>query len=241
MIPITRDNLSEICSTPVRFLFKRPDASLLRLFWFEYRNEDFYFGTSLNPIVSACKSDMQDLRFTEPNKYAAFIQDSEPLKKYNSLKLSFHCSGVRHLKMKDVTDNTDVELYREKYHQLDMLQQPEHLFSIITKRILLYDAYRKAPTQGKTNAVILDTPSQYLENRQIFEFYICPKQDHAVPQFIIKDEQPFDNLTFKLKDNLYLYMRFIINSEDNGLNKNFTDREILCFRDNQTLKSFSFR
>lgn len=241
MTLITRDNLSEFCSTPVRFLYRRPDASLLRLFWFNYKNEDFYFGTSLNPIVSAGKSDMQDLRFTGPNKYAAFVQDTEPLKKYNSLKLSFHFSGVRHLKMQDVTDNTDVELYREKYHQLDTLQQPEHLFSIITKRISLYDVYRKMPNQGNTNAVILDTPVEYLNNRQIFEFYICQKEKQAVPQFIIKNEQPFDNLTFKLKDNLYLYMRSIINSEDNGLNKNFTDREILCFRDNETLRSFSFR
>jgi RAB protein geranylgeranyltransferase component A len=91
------------------------------------------------------------------------------------------------------------------------------------------------------SAVILHTPIQYLNYRQIFEIYVCKDITEKIPNFVIQKEHSFDNLAFKLKDNLFLFVKFIINIADNKLNQNYPDREIMCFKDGGILKSFSFK
>lgn len=143
--------------------------------------------------------------------------------------------------MKNKTTNTYEELYREKKQRLEDLNQPEFLLAIITKRISLYQEYKKSPNRDNFNAVILDTPLHYIDKRQIFELYVCKSKSEALPEFIIKNDYSFDTLTFKLKDNLYLYMKFTINSANNRLNRDHADREIICFKEGTILKTFSFK
>lgn len=241
MNTITKNDLPNITSTPVRFLYKRQDGTLLRLFWFSYIDDEFYLGSSLNPIISAGKIDIQNLLYDGDKSYAAKVDDTLLHNHYDSLKFSFHSSGVRHLKLKNKNTNEFEELYREKYSSLEDLKEPELLLAIISKRISLYQEYKKSPNQGKTSAVILDTPFEYLNYRQIFEFYVCKDITQKIPEFIIQKEYSFDYLTFKLKDNLFMYVKFTINAADNKLNQNYTDREIFCFRGDDILKTFSFK
>lgn len=244
---ITKADLLRQFDTPVRFLFEREDKALLRLFWFNYDRvkDEFYMGSSLNPIISAGKEDVHNVIFTDEGTLGIEIDNTIERKKFNSLKFSFHSSGVRHLRMIDPLLSTKEkphyeELYREKYSKLEAIKSSEMLFTILSKRISLYDDYKKKVNKDRTSAILLKTPANYLKYRQIFEFYICNAAKGILPNFIIKKETPFEDLTFKLKDNLFLYVKFVINVAKNSLNSNYPDKEILFFRDKNILKTFSF-
>lgn len=243
---ITKVDLLKEFDTPVRFLFGRENKTFLRLFWFNYDRlkDEFYMGSSLNPIISTGKGDVRDVIFSE-NTFRTEVDNASEKKRFNSLKFSFHSSGIRHLRMvdpsKSIPGKTCYEqLYRENYGKLEDLKSPEMLFAMVSKRISMYADYRKSVNKDKTSAVLLNTPTNYLQYRQVFEFYICKSPKQAVPNFIIQAGTPFDDLTFKLKDNLYLYVKFVINAADNPLNKNYPDKEILFFTDGGKLKTFSF-
>jgi hypothetical protein len=118
MNTITKKDLPNIPTQTVRFLYKRQDGTLLRLFWFSYTDDQLYFGSSLNPIISAGKIDIQNLLYDGDKNYATKVDDALLHNVYNSLKFSFHSSGVRHLKMKNMKTNEFEELYREKYFSL---------------------------------------------------------------------------------------------------------------------------
>ncbi|HMJ47473.1 MAG TPA: hypothetical protein VK498_09090 [Ferruginibacter sp.] len=239
---VNKKYLLEKFDRPVRVLFGRDDKSYQRLFWFNYdEKNEFYIGSSLNPIISSGKGDVQYLLQLQDGSYRAKVDTASVQNEYHSLKFSFHSTGVRHLKMTNSKTNEREELYREKYYKLEDLKSPEMLFAMVSKRISFYQDYKKNVTQGNTNAVLLNTPPEYLNYRQIFEFYICNNHELTMPYFIIQKETSFDYLTFKLKNNLFLYVRFTINAADNGLNRNYPDREILVFKDNGILKTFSFK
>ena len=243
---ISKTDLLKQFDTPVRFLFGREDKTFLRLFWFNYDRlkDEFYMGSSLNPIISTGQHDVHDVIFSENTLRTEVVSNSEK-KRFNSLKFSFHSSGIRHLRMvdpsKSIPGQTCYEqLYRENYGKLEDLKSPEMLFTMLSKRISLYADYKKHVNKGKTSAVLLNTPTNFLQCRQVFEFYICKSPEQIVPNFIIQADSPFNYLTFKLKDNLYLYVKFVINAVDNPLNKNYPDKEILFFTDGGKLKTFSF-
>lgn len=247
-MPITKTDLLREFNTPFRFLFERDDNTFLRLFWFNYDRfkDEFYMGSSLNPIISAGKSDVRDVIFMEDKKFGIEIDDSLKKKKYNSLKFSYHSSGIRQLRMVDPILSTKdkvyhEQLYREKYSKLDSLNTSEMLFAMLTKRISIYQDYKKHVNSKNTSAVLLKTPLNYLNYRQVFEFYICQAPGQITSNFIIKNGTPYDDLTFKLKDNLYLYIKFVINTAENSLNSQYPEREILFFKDNDKLKSFTFK
>ncbi len=243
---ITKVGLLKQFDFPVRFLFGRDDKTFLRLFWFNYDRlkDEFYMGSSLNPIISSGIGDVCDAIFLE-NTFHIEVDNTSEKKRFNSLKFSFHSSGIRHLRMidpsKSITGkNCYEQLYRENYGKFEDLKSPEILFAMVSKRISLYADYKKNVNKDKTNAVLLNTPANYLQYRQIFEFYICKSPKESVPNFIIQKDSPFDDLTFKLKENLYLYVKFVINTSDNQLNKNYPNKEILFFTDGGKLKTFSF-
>lgn len=203
-------------------------------------------GSSLNPIISAGKNDVGEVIFDSDGNSRIELKNVSEKRRYNSLKFSFHSSGIRQLRMIDpllsTKDNTYYEeMYREKYSKLGDLKSPELLFAMVSKRISLYKDYKKHLNKNKTSAVILETPSHLLNYRQVFEFYICQDSHQIISDFFIQKGTPFEYLTFKLKDNLYLYVKFVINAANNNLDSNYPDREVLFFKDGNNFKAFSFK
>jgi hypothetical protein len=224
---------------PLRFLFGR-DNGFMRLFWVKYENDELYLGSSLHPIMSAGKQDVKDVIISEDNSFRIEVDEALKPNEYNSLKFSFHSSGVRHLKMINTELKTE-ELYREKYVKMEELEKPEMLFIILSKKISLYQDYKRSLTKGYTTAIVFKTPQNYMECREVFEFYICNEARQNVPTYIIKGGMKFEQLRIKLKENIYLHVKFVINNAENNLNSMYADREILLFKNGNSLKSFSFK
>ncbi len=199
----------------MRFLFEW-NKLYKRLFWFKYENDEFYFGSSLNPIICAGLQDIQDIIFTDTT-FSIKINNALQQKKFDSLKFSFHASGVRHLKMRNSELKIPEQLYRKKHIKLNELEKPEMLFTILSKRISLYEDYKAKVTKNDTNAILLNTPEEYLKYRQVFEFYILTAPKQTAPFFMIQKDTPFEHLTIKLKDKIYLHIKYVINAADNVL------------------------
>lgn len=229
-----------IYKLPYRFLFKQ-NEKYMRLFWLKFENEELYLGSSLKQFQCAGIKDVKTI-IQDNNNYQIEIDDTLQLSKFNSLKFSFHESGVRQLKIKNDEMKMCVQLYREKYFKLDEVAKPDLLFAIISKQISLYSDYKSKLIKDKTNAVVLNTPSELSTSRNIFEFYICNDETiKDIPDFMVPSASK-EELIIELKKNIYLYIKYcVIVSNENSLNKKFLDREILIFKDNGILKSFGFK
>lgn len=234
-------NFTERFGRNMRFLFE-DNGKYKRLFFISYQNDELYLGSSLKSINCAGPKDVRELNVRN-GIFEFSLNPKHKSDKFKALKFSFHKSGVRHLQCLN-EKNEKVVLYREKCVKLEELNEPQLLFTIITKRISLYTNYNARLTKGDMNAVTLNTPNEYLDCRNTFEFFISRNPEHKIPSFIISSENNDNQIKpIKLKDGLFLHIRFIVIAPLlNHLNQSYPEREIIIFQHEKAekLKFFSF-
>ncbi|MBI5539791.1 MAG: hypothetical protein HY951_07015 [Bacteroidia bacterium] len=224
----------------MRFLFKL-NGKHNRLFFVIYENDELYLGSSLKKIRCSGQQGIGDV-IIDNNKFGIFIDTQLQEEEYKSLKFSFHKSGERHLRCKNKS-NVDIDFYKVNAIKLDELTEPEMLFIMISKRISFYQEYTSENLiRDEWNAIILDTPIEYSNCKNVFEFYITNDPISEITSTIIPNDIKKEKLIVKLKDNVFLHIKYFVNiPENHAINIGHPEREILLFKDNGVLKYFSFK
>ncbi|HSY62733.1 MAG TPA: hypothetical protein VK796_12700 [Cytophaga sp.] len=221
----------------MRFLFEQGNKCLC-LFSFSYKNDELYIGSSQNKVMISPNSLGEFIPTND--RFGIIVDPNHPEEEYTSLKFSFHASGERHLRAKNKS-NKDVEFYKEIKSKLTSLTVPESLFKLVSKRISLYETFSyEVKTRKGRNAIKLNTPLEYSNHKNIFEFYISNSEKKEVVSTLIKGKA--DYLVVRLKTNLFLHiLYYIISPENHTDNTTYPDREFFLFTDNNKPKYFTFK
>lgn len=225
----------------MRFLFQHADKYLC-LFSFLYKNDEFYIGTSQNEVLCGHHSFGEFLPDAN-NRFGIVANENIADEEHTSLKFSFHASGERHLRAKNNTNRT-VEFFKEQATKLTELKEPELLFTLISKKISLYDLFPYSSTTRKgKNAIVLNTPLDFAGGKNIFHFFVSPSGEKNIKtNFVPTKNDNKDCIVVRLKDGLFLHIiYFIIAPIDHPDNTTYPDREFFLFMHDNKSKFFSFK
>lgn len=207
----------------MRLLFKVKE-SYYRFYWFEYKDDNLYWGSSSKKHYSSI-GNVEKLK-VEPNTNSAIITVNQQayLDEIKASKYSYHMSGIFHGKEK--TDQEENTIVRAQLPKPADILSPFLLFSLISKPLKGYEFYESSLTKSQTFAMVLNCPESFLNCRLTFEFFLSPIGNFAMPNFLLNHLSNINMQTFSLNENLVLAFRHAVNN-DSKFNNWHIDKEIL--------------
>jgi hypothetical protein len=189
----------------VRLLLTFDKLTFKKFYWFEAKDNDFYWG-------SAYKSARSEEAMTKINGTKATITVPDDFDKLPKLhgKYSYHESGTVHYKT--LLDN-GVSIYNEqsKWHLKGDIKKPVRFYTIFSRTLRHYGKVINNPTKNKSYALALNFDPKHADNRVYFEFFLSPEGTFNIPETLIKVDKPITNVvTHTVSKNLILVLRYAV-------------------------------
>lgn len=161
-----------------------------RFWWFEMRGDDLYWGPSSKGF------DTPPISFSGET---ATISIPETIKSFekSSMKASYHKSGEFHIK-KISTTGLEQTSDKMRWRAKDKIAEPFRFCTVITKPMSFYEEHTSSLTKDRAIAIAYRIPTQFLNCRHYFEFFISREGEYPWPEPLLKMPTP-------VKDELNCY------------------------------------
>lgn len=215
-------------SRKLRIFFDCQDR-VKRFFWFEYKENNLYWGSSTKQHQIKSDRGFHDV-FIDSDTGRVIIDEpiKENVKKIKFNKFSFHTSGEAHNREVDI-DGKQAEPYKFRWIKFEDIIKSEIFFVVISRPIELYEDYTNKITKGKSHAILVELFENELKRRSMFEFYLSPIDKFEPVSLFIPD----NNIKFykyKLNEKINLVFRCVIFDKNDSINSWQIDKELVYIK-----------
>jgi hypothetical protein len=192
----------------LRLLLTTDKIVFRKFYWFEMKNEDFYWGSSY-------KSKRAENALTKIEGTEVTITVPENFNDFPSLsgKYSYHQSGNIHYKSQ-MESGISVYNKHSKWKLKGEILKPVRFYTMFSRTIRNYEETIKNLTKGKTYAQVLNFNESVIDKRIYFEFFLTPEGTFDIPEPLIKVNKPMTEfIHHTISKGLILLVRFAIMSD----------------------------
>jgi hypothetical protein len=164
----------------IRLLLTFDKKTYYKFYWFEMKNNDFYWGSAYKGI----HSDKTTIPFDKTNKISLEIPENIHQLERRSGKYSYHESGIVHYKTnldKGAPNYRNVSTWLKK----NEIKKPTRFHTIISKTLKHYNQEINNLTKGDSHAMAINFPDQVKDKRVYFEFFLSPPGSFEAPPTLL--------------------------------------------------------
>lgn len=187
----------------IRLLLTFGKEIFYKFYWFEMKDDDFYWGSA----YQANHSEKTSTSFSNTEKLTIQVpEDFNKLEK-NSGKYSYHESGQVHYKinLKDGSSN-----YRNisNWALKNEISEPVRFFTVLSRTLKHYNKEIKNLTKDNSYALAINFPEDVKDKRVYFEFFLSPPGSFPIPETLLKIDGSLNDIVFHtISPNLILGIR----------------------------------
>jgi hypothetical protein len=201
-----------------RLLLTFDKKSFFKFYWFEMKNDDFYWGSA----YKANHSEKTTTDFDGTEVKIQIPEDFNELEK-TSGKYSFHESGQVHYKTNLKNGESNYKNISE-WAKKGKIDKPTRFFTVLSRTLKHYDKSITNLTRGNSSAIALNFNNEVKEKRVYFEFFLSPPGEFQPPETLLKIKgTPNDIATQTISPDLILIVRYAVFS---NLNDWHPDKEL---------------
>ncbi|WP_294265485.1 hypothetical protein [uncultured Chryseobacterium sp.] len=187
----------------IRLLLTFGKEIFYKFYWFEMKNDDFYWGSA----YKAHYSDDTITSFTKTDNVTIEIPENFRELQKQSGKYSYHESGDVHYKI-NLKDGLSEYKNLSKWITKNKIEQPVRFFTVLSRTLKHYNYEIKNLTKDNSCAIAINFPDEVKEKRVYFEFFLSPQGKFPIPDTLLKIEGNInDIITHTISPDLLLVIR----------------------------------
>ncbi|MFC6267460.1 hypothetical protein [Frigoriflavimonas asaccharolytica] len=203
----------------IRLLFTFGKEIFYKFYWFEMKDDDFYWGSA----YQANYSEKTSTSFNKAEKLSIQVpEDFNKLVK-NSGKYSYHEDGQVHFKI-NLKDGSSNYKNLTNWPLKDEISKPTRFFTVLSRTLKHYNKEIENLTKTNSNALVINFPEDVKDKRVYFEFFLSPLGNFPIPETLLKINGDLnDIIQHTISPNLILLIRHGIFE---NLNDSHPDKEL---------------